>query len=82
MWWTHCGDAAVYKGMPSGLAQLESEHGPQALEYFRAHVRRNFGDYAADPEELLKACGKDRDTTAYVFQCRKCGAFGGYIDSN
>ena len=76
-WWTHCNDAAVYHGM-GGRDEIEAIGGEDGLKYFRGI---SFcGDTKEEKDDFLNTCGEDRDTTAYIFKCRKCGACGGSID--
>lgn len=81
-WFTHCGDAAEYFGA-GGIIEIESLGGGQALDYFRNIAKVEYCyETEAEQDEFLHACGKDSDTTAYIFKCKNCGSCGGFIDSN
>eukprot|EP00986_Skeletonema_menzelii_P016253 scaffold14081_cov138-Skeletonema_menzelii.AAC.5 len=78
MWWTHCGDAAVFHGM-GGRDEIQTIGGEDGLAYFRNLAEEEFGqDTKEEQDEFLNNCGEDFDTTAYIFKCRKCGACGDY----
>ena len=82
MWWTHCGDAAVFHGM-GGRDKIQTIGGEDGLAYFRNLAEEEFCyETKEEQDEFLNICGEDFDSTAYIFKCRKCGACGGYIDSN
>jgi uncharacterized protein CbrC (UPF0167 family) len=73
-WFTHCGDAAEFVG-PVGAAELRSIDS----SLYRAIAAESgySGDELAEYMELLD---KDAGPTAYAFQCRICGTWGGYSD--
>ncbi|MGP1345350.1 MAG: CbrC family protein [Phycisphaerales bacterium] len=76
-WWTHCGDAAQFLGR-AGRDEL-SELGNEAISAIRAST-----GIQSDEEwgEFFAALDKDGSPTAYLFRCAKCGAIGGYQDSD
>jgi uncharacterized protein CbrC (UPF0167 family) len=71
-WWTHCGDAAQFLGA-AGKQELIAL-GPEAILAIRGSAGLE------DWEDLFEALDREGSPTAYVFRCRKCGAFGGYHD--
>lgn len=73
MWWTHCGDGAVFLECV-GYREL-TRYGPEAT----AAIARTLDE---EDGALLRALRKNGSPTAYLFQCRHCGAFGGYWDSD
>lgn len=78
-WWTHCGDAAVFLGR-AGREELELRW-PAAIAAVRAEA--GFGaDDASEWQAYFSALARDSGFTAYVFQCRHCGAHGGYSDTD
>ena len=81
-WWTHCGDAAVYQ-CAGGMKEIKSIGGNEVLKFFRVLAEDCGYETRAEQDEFLKdGCGLDRDSTAYIFKCKKCGKCGGYLDSN
>jgi uncharacterized protein len=73
-WWTHCGDAAVFIGIV-GYNEL-LQYGEQAL----AAIAEETGFTGEDLAMYMKALSKKGSPSAYLFQCRCCGAYGGYSD--
>ena len=73
-WWTHCGDAARFLG-PAGRAELESRW-PEVI----AAIRAEAGYDEEEWREYFAAMTREGGPTAYVFQCRQCGRYGGYSD--
>eukprot|EP00977_Amphora_coffeiformis_P017451 scaffold5704_cov174-Amphora_coffeaeformis.AAC.1 len=78
LWWTHCGDAAVYQGM-GGWDEIQAA-GPAAAEYFLQYYLDQFHGSKETWEAFARKTGKDYDRTAYLFSCRHCKAWGGYMD--
>ena len=79
-WWTHCGDAAVYQGA-GGMKEIKAIGGNEGLDFFRVLAEDCGYETRAEQDEFLKdACGLDRDSTVYIFKCKKCGKCGGYLD--
>jgi uncharacterized protein CbrC (UPF0167 family) len=80
-WMSCCDEDARYMGR-AGRAELES-FGQQALEFFKDYYIKDFFGSAQDWDDYFLDClGKDSDTTAYVFQCMKCGTFSGFVDES
>ena len=75
-WWTHCGDAAVFIGIV-GYEEL-ALYGEQAL----TAIAKESGFAGEDLDIYMQALSKKGSPTAYLFQCRHCGACGGYSDSD
>jgi uncharacterized protein CbrC (UPF0167 family) len=75
-WFTHCGDAAAYLGRV-GQAELMA-HGPAA----GAALRHSDDLEGHDWLTFLEALDKDGSPTGYLFRCLRCGALGGYTDSD
>lgn len=73
MWWTHCGDGAVFLECV-GYREL-MRYGPEATAAIARTLEEEDGS-------LLRALRKNGSPTAYLFQCRHCGAYGGYWDSD
>ena len=78
LWWTHCGDAAVYRGM-GGWHEMQAA-GPAMAAFFLQYYLDEFHGDRASWEAFARKTGKDYDRTAYLFTCRHCKACGGYID--
>ena len=78
LWWTHCDDAAVYQGM-GGWDEIQAA-GPEAAAYFLRYYVDEFHGEEGTWEAFARQTGKDYDRTAYLFSCRHCRAWGGYID--
>jgi len=76
-WWSHCGDAAQFLGA-AGKAELIA-YGEPAV----AAIRASAGiEDEAEWKAFFAALDKDGSPCAYVFRCGKCGALGGYQDSD
>jgi uncharacterized protein CbrC (UPF0167 family) len=75
-WWTHCGDAALFIGVV----------GYRELAAFGAQAMAAIADESGHTGELLstyiRSLDRDGSPTAYLFQCRHCGLYGGYSDCN
>lgn len=74
-WWSHCGEAARFLGR-AGCKELQ-EAGPQAIEAIRQSAGLPAGP---DWDRFFNALDKEGSPTAYLFNCSKCGRFGGYQD--
>ncbi len=73
-WYTHCKDAAEFLGVV-GAAEL------QALDHAAyAAIALESGFTGRELEDYMAILDKDSGPTAYVFQCRSCGSWGGYSD--
>ncbi|WP_189914518.1 CbrC family protein [Kitasatospora xanthocidica] len=76
-WMIHCGDGAAFLGSAGAAELLER---PEAW----ASVRQELGDGLQDSwraEQYLMASSKNGQPTAYLFQCRVCGAHLAYADA-
>jgi uncharacterized protein len=73
-WWTHCADAAIFIEVV-GYEELQN-FGEQAI----AAIAEESGFSGEELEEYMKDLHKSYGPTAYVFQCRHCGQYGGYSD--
>jgi uncharacterized protein CbrC (UPF0167 family) len=76
-WWTHCGDAAAFVGR-AGCKELQS-FGQEAVAAIRESTGLSEGQRW---NEFFSALDKEGSPTAYIFRCIKCGALGGYQDSD
>ena len=76
-WWTHCGDAAQFLGA-AGKAELLA-YGEQAVAAIRESAEI---EDDAQWEAFFAALDQHGSPCAYVFRCSKCGALGGYQDSD
>jgi len=76
-WFFCCNDAAVYLG-PMGTAELK-KHGPAAYQAIRQSIEPSMMDESA-VEEWMSGLSAENSPTAYLFQCAKCKAFGGFSD--
>jgi len=75
-WLFHCDDAAVFRGA-AGWEELEDH--PDAL----AMVVEQVAGWGLDPEDAMAVAGSldvDDAATAYLFECRHCGAHLAYAD--
>jgi uncharacterized protein len=73
-WWTHCGDAAAFLGL-AGRAELVATWAG-AVPSIRADSQLAESDWPA----YFAALDRTQGPTAYVFQCLRCRALGGYSD--
>ena len=73
-WFTCCGDAAAFLG-PAGKKEIE-ENGGEAIEA----IRSDTGLSGAEWDEFFAVLSRDVQPTAYLFQCLRCGQFGGDTD--
>lgn len=76
-WFTHCGDAAQFLGRV-GSEDLNT-FGPKAIEAIAESCAIEDED---EQQEFMESLDKNGSPTAYLFKCAKCGAFGGYTDSD
>jgi uncharacterized protein CbrC (UPF0167 family) len=76
-WMFHCQDGAAFLGRV-GSKELKSY--PDALESLREE-QREFDWSTADIEDYVGSLDKDDEPTAYLFECRHCGAHLAYSDS-
>jgi uncharacterized protein CbrC (UPF0167 family) len=74
-WCTHCGDASMFLGVV-GRHEL-MERGREAIEAIKDDVCLDGKEW----ESFFDLLDKDSSPTAYLFQCRHCGAFCGYTDA-
>ena len=74
LWWTHCGDGAAYLGR-AGRAELETQWA-RAIPVLKTEARQTDQSWP----RYLKMLDAEGSPTAYIFQCRHCGALGGYSD--
>lgn len=77
-WLAHCGDAAVFLGR-AGAGEL-LERGPQAIEAVKLEHRGSGWD-ESEIDRYISCLDRNGEPTAYLFQCKRCGAFLGYSDS-
>ncbi len=75
-WWTHCGDGAEFLGA-AGRRELNGRWA-SAVPTFREALGI---DDDAEWQDLLAGLSRDTGATAFLFRCRHCFKFGGYIDS-
>ena len=73
-WFTHCGDGAMFLGVV-GRSELR-ERGQDAIEAIKEASEMDEEEW----DDFFKHLDKDGSPAAYLFQCRHCGKFGGYID--
>lgn len=73
-WWTHCRDGAVFIEAV-GISELQ-RYGAQALNA----ISEETGLFGDELRIYLSALNKKGSPTAYLFQCRRCGMYGGYSD--
>jgi uncharacterized protein CbrC (UPF0167 family) len=76
LWWTHCGDGAAYLGR-AGRAELHGRWAA-AIPALRAEAQMTDESWP----RYLNVLDANGSPTAYVFQCRHCGALGGYSDTD
>lgn len=69
-WMYHCEDGAMFLGRV-GWAELEEL--PDAVESLRTELPN---------DDVLQWLSKDGDATAYLFECRHCGAHLAYWDAS
>jgi uncharacterized protein CbrC (UPF0167 family) len=70
-WFTHCGDAAAYLG-PAGYAEL-LQLGSDVVKLFATEL---------EEDGSIEDLDREGSPRAYVFRCRHCGQYGGYVDSD
>lgn len=74
-WFTHCNDAGVFLGVV-GREELQAI-GPAAIAAIREDVSQ-----MPEPnwQAYFQSMSRAGQPTAYLFQCRHCGKYGGYSD--
>jgi len=75
-WMFHCEDGAAFLGR---VGRQELEAYPDAIEVLR-HEQAEHGWPEEQVEEYLAVLDKDDMPTAYLFECRHCGAHLAYSD--
>ena len=73
-WWTHCGDAARFLGR-AGRIELVTQW-PGAVPALRKESGYDDPQWAT----YFQTLNAEGSPCAYVFECRGCGALGGYSD--
>ncbi len=74
-WWTHCGDGAKFIEIVS--KEEIFKYGKNLLGGLRKYCDLEGKDW----EHYINALNKENGPTAYIFECRHCGKYGGYSDT-
>lgn len=75
-WMFHCRDGAAFLGV---VGRTELEPYPDALEMLR-HEHDEYGWPQEQVEDYIASLDKEGQPTAYLFECRHCGAQLAYSD--